>query len=154
MSSSIENVDSSYESSLPESAPNTVAVIGTVLACASTAMCALMFSMADQMPAEISKFKLLETGSPDQLRLLILGCSTAVLSFVAFVLCLIGLVQPNRPRALASIGTALSGSLLMGVFGTLLLGTLLNARPQVPIQAEKEQENIEAATPDSVSPNE
>jgi hypothetical protein len=60
------------------------------------------------------------------LRLLILGCSTAVLVVVAFVLCVVGMFLPNRPRALAIVGTALSVLILLGVFGVLIVGVIMN----------------------------
>ena len=119
-------IESRSAQDISETPPNTVALIGVVLAGVSSALCLLLFSMADQMPDNVTEFQQLETGTPGQLRLLILGCSTAVLTLVAFILCLIGLVIPDRRRVLACLGTCLSGCILLGVFGTLLIGAWMN----------------------------
>ncbi|MEZ6130943.1 MAG: hypothetical protein R3C59_19920 [Planctomycetaceae bacterium] len=106
---------------------NTVAVIGLILIGVATAMCVLLFAMARQLPSPIVDFQKAADGTPAQLRLLILGCSTAVLVMVAFVLCAVGMFLPNRPRLAAAVGTVLSLLLLLGVFGVLLVGVLMNA---------------------------
>lgn len=105
---------------------NTVAVIGLILLGVATAMTAVLFVMADRLPRGIPEFQQAIDSSPAQLRLLIVGCSTAVLIVVSFVLCAVGLFLPHRPRLAASIGTALSLLLLLSVFGVLLTGVLMN----------------------------
>ncbi len=137
MTSLIESRSSQNGTDSHEVVPNTVALIGVVLAAVSVAFCALLFSMVDQMPDRIKDFQELETGTAAQLRLLILGCSTALLAFVAFVLCLIALILPGRPRVLASLGTCLSGCILLGVFATLLVGTWMNPVQQKPVQPDE-----------------
>lgn len=118
----------SSESELQTSAPvsNTVAVIGLILLGVAAVMTAVLFVMADRMPQGVSEFQQAIDSTPAQLRLLIVGCSTAVLILVSFVLCAVGLFLPQRPRLAASIGTALSLLLLLSVFGVLLTGVLMN----------------------------
>jgi len=110
----------------PPSVSNSVGVIGLILVGVATLMCALMFAMANQLPDPFIDFQKAADNTPAQLRLLILGCSTAVLVMVAFVLCVVGLFLPNRPRLAATIGTVLSLLLLLGVFGVMLVGVLMN----------------------------
>lgn len=122
-----------HPSNLPETesrsvAPvsNTVAVIGLILLSVAAVMTAVLFVMAERLPRGIPEFQQAIDSTPAQLRLLIVGCSTAVLIVVSFVLCAVGLFLPHRPRLAASIGTALSLLLLLSVFGVLLIGVLMN----------------------------
>ncbi len=126
----------SNESDAFENAPNTVALIGFVLTAIAATSCVILFSLADQLPASIEEFQQMETGTSVQLRLLILGCSTGMLAFVGFVLCVIGLLLPRRTRVLATVGTSVSGFILLGVFGTLLIGTWLNPVTEEPVPEE------------------
>ena len=105
---------------------NTVATIGAILCGGAVSLCGLLFFLVDQLPDGIEEFRQLESDTPAQLRLLILGCSAALLTVVAFVLCVVGLILPNRPRLLAALGTTVSLALLMGLFGVLLVGALMN----------------------------
>ena len=111
---------------------NTVAVIGLILVGVAGFLCAVMFAIADQLPADSREFRELMNNTPTQLRLLILGCSAGVLVVVAFVLCVVGLFLPNRPRLAATIGTTLSLLLMLGVFGVMIVGVLLNPAPDPP----------------------
>jgi ABC-type Na+ efflux pump permease subunit len=105
---------------------NTVALIGLILVGLAAALCALMFALTNQLPDGITEFGDSGNDSRAHVRLLILGCSTAVLVVVAFVLCVVGMFLPNRPRALAIVGTALSVLILLGVFGVLIVGVIMN----------------------------
>ena len=105
---------------------NTVALIGVVLVGVTIGMCGLLFWLVNQLPDGQSEFRILENDTPAQMRLLVLGGSTAVLTVVSLILCLIGLVLPNRPRLLASVGALVSGTMLLGIFGVLIVGAVLN----------------------------
>ena len=135
------------ESDAFENAPNTVALIGFVLTGIAATACIVLFYMADQLPASIEEFRQMETGTSTQLRLLILGCSTGLLAFVGFVLCVIGLLLPRRTRVLATVGTCLSGFILLGVFGTLLIGTWLNPVTEEPVPVEQSTDEVTSAIP-------
>lgn len=111
---------------------NTVALIGTIIAVVAVVLCGLMFLLASQLPSQEATVPQLSVDTPAQLRLLIVGCSTAVLAFVALILCVVGLFLPNRPRLLAAVGATVSLLLLLGVFGVLLIGAMLN-----PVQSPK-----------------
>ncbi|MEQ9407862.1 MAG: hypothetical protein RIK87_09040 [Fuerstiella sp.] len=112
---------------------NTVALIGLILAVLAALLCVLLFILVERLPAEISVFQEeLDGDRPAQLRLLILGCSTAVLAVVALILCVVGLFVQHRPRLLAAVGTTISLVLLLGIFGVLLVGSLMNPEPRPP----------------------
>lgn len=114
---------------VPPAAPteaNTVALIGVVLIGVTIGMCGLLFWLVSQLPDGQSEFRILENDTPAQMRLLVLGGSTAVLTVVSLILCLIGLVLPNRPRLLAAVGALVSGIMLLGIFGVLIVGAVLN----------------------------
>ena len=104
---------------------NTVALIGLVLVGVAVTLCILLFVLVGQLPDSIAEVKELKSTGPAQLQLLILVCSTAVLTAVAFTLCFIGLFLPNRPRMMALVGTGLS-AVLLAIFGAVLVGTLMN----------------------------
>ena len=111
---------------------NTVSLIGFILALVAVALCAVLFWGVSRLPAETTAFEeQLESDTPAQLQLLILGCSTALLLAIALILCLVGLFLPNRPRTLAWLGTGISAVLLVGVFGVLLVGTLISPPAEV-----------------------
>lgn len=116
----------------PEPQSNTVAVIAAVLTGISVALCGLLFYWLTLLPAGIEDVARLESDSPDQLRILILGGSTAVLTLVAWVLSLVGLVMPGRTRFLAAISGLISGGLLFGLFGVVIVGTMLNPTAPAP----------------------
>lgn len=120
---------------------NTVALIGVILAAVASVLVALLFWVVSQKPDDIATFQeQLGTNTPAQLRLLILGCSAALLMFIAFVLCAVGLVLPNRPRTLAAAGTGITLLLLLGIFGVVVIGTVLNPKPVPgPVQNAPEQ---------------
>ena len=105
---------------------NSVALIGLILAIVAALMCSLMFVMANQLPVDAQGFEdYLQHDTPAHLRLLILGCSTLLLVAVALILCVVGLFLPNRPRIMAVIGASISGLILLGVFGVLILGAIM-----------------------------
>ena len=105
---------------------NSVALIGLILAIVAALMCSLMFVMANQLPVDAQGFEdYLQHDTPAHLRLLILGCSTLLLVAVAVILCVVGLFLPNRPRIMAVIGASISGLILLGVFGVLILGAIM-----------------------------
>lgn len=112
------------------SVSNSVALIGLVLICVAIGLCVLLFGMANQLPDKITEFSDIKQNSPTHLRLLILSCSTAVLVIVSFVLCVVGLFLPNRPRGMAIAGTSLSLLVMLGVFGVLTLGVVMNPRAE------------------------
>jgi len=68
----------------------------------------------------------------EQLRLLLLAAVAAALNAVGVVLSIAGLVVPARPRGFAIIGTVLGCLLLAGLFGVLVVGSLLN--PPMPAE--------------------
>jgi len=112
--------------------PNTVAFIGFILACLSAVLLVLLLWFVGQLPDDIESFQQrFNEDTLAQLRLLILGCSIAVLTLVAFVLSVAGLFMPQRSRLLAGIGTIMSFLILSGVFGVLLTGALMNSAPTV-----------------------
>ena len=115
-----------------EPVPNTVALIGIILVAIAAALCVLLLILVNQLPDEVEKVRELKGTGPAQLQLLILLCSTAVLTIVAFFLCAVGLFLPNRPRLLAITGTTLSLLLLLGVFGVVITGTLMQPTPGGP----------------------
>lgn len=117
-----------------EPQPNTVAVIAAVLTGIAVALCGLLFYWASLLPDSVADVRQLESNSPEQLRLLILGCSTGVLAFIAWVLCFVGLLVPNRTRSLAAVSGVISSVILFGIFGVMVLGAFLNppAPPGIP----------------------
>lgn len=147
------NPASSVNTADNESLPvisNTVALIGVVLAGIAVAMVAVLFILAEQQPDDVSTFRRqLGTDTPAQLRLLILGCTAAVLTVVAFALCAVGLLLPNRPRLLAVVGVGISLLLLLGVFGVVVAGALMNPPP-----APEAAANVGSAEePEDIQPN-
>ena len=122
----IESPSSAGLSIKPTPGPNTVGLIGCILTGVSVCLAILLFFLAGQLPDGIEEFQQLENDTPTQLRLLILGCTTAVLAGVSFLLCVVGLFLPNRTRLLDATGTVISASLLFGVFGVLVLGAVMN----------------------------
>lgn len=144
---SAESSNSHGTASVSES--NTVALLGVILIGVAIGLCGLLFAMANHLHDGIPEFNAQDANSPVHLRLLILGCSTAVLSLVAFILCTVGLFLPNRPRMLAAIGLVLSLFVLLGVFGVLLVGVLMNpADSSTPIT----EPSSAAVTADPVLP--
>lgn len=121
----------------PPPVPNTVALIGVILIGVAAAMCTLMFALTNQLPDGMAEFTASGNNSPAHLRLLILGCSTAVLVVVALVLSVVGMLLPDRPRVLAIVGTVLSLLILLGVFGVLFVGVVMNPSLPVSTAAEK-----------------
>ena len=123
----------------PEDRPvksNTVAFIGFILACLSAVLLVLLLWFVGQLPDDIESFQQrFNEDTLAQLRLLILGCSIAVLTLVAFALSVAGLFMPQRSRLLAGIGTIMSFLILSGVFGVLLTGALMNSAPTVDSSA-------------------
>ena len=94
---------------------NTVALIGVILLGVAIGLCGLLLVQLDHLPDGVEEVRKLNATGPAQLRLLILVCAAGVLNVVAFLLCSVGLLLPNRPRILASIGTAGSLLLLLGI---------------------------------------
>lgn len=125
MSTSLNSPSNSGQSIAPQEA-NTVAVIGASLVGVTICLCGLLFWLVSQLPDGIEEFQTLENNTPAQMRLLVLGCSTALLTIVSLVLCLVGLVLPNRPRFLATVGALAAGLILLGIFGVLVVGAVLN----------------------------
>lgn len=119
------------EHSDPSIAPvsNTVALIGVILLSVAVALCGLLQVQLGHLPDGVEEVRKLNATGPAQLRLLILVCAAGVLNVVAFLLCVVGLLLPNRPRLLAAVGTAGSTLLLLGFFGVLAVGTLMNPSP-------------------------
>ena len=106
---------------------NTVSLIGFILALVAVALCGLLFWGVSQLPAEVGAFEeQLQTDTPAQLQLLILGCSTGLLLTISLILCVVGLFLPNRPRTLAWVGTGISAVFLVGIFGVLLAGVVIS----------------------------
>ena len=132
---------------VPEPLPNTVAVIAAVLTGISVALCGLLFYWVALLPAGIEDVARLESDSPDQLRILILGGSTAVLTLVAWVLCVVGLVMPGRTRFLAAVSGVIASGLLFGLFGVVILGTMLNPAQPEPAPPVAEESSPADETP-------
>ena len=109
------------------SVSNTVALIGVILLGVAVALCGLLLVLLSHLPDNVAEVRQLNATGPAQLRLLILVCAAGVLNVVAFLLCAVGLIVPDRPRLLATIGTAGSLTLLLGFFGALAVGTALNS---------------------------
>jgi uncharacterized BrkB/YihY/UPF0761 family membrane protein len=103
---------------------NTVALIGVILAVVGAIFCSILFLLAHQLPDSIESFGPQNANSSAHLRLLILGCSTAVLLLVSLILSIVGLFLPNRSRKLAIAGTIASLVLFLGVFGVLIAAVL------------------------------
>lgn len=113
---------------------NTVALIGVILAVVGAVFCSILFLLADQLPDSIDQFGAEKVNSSAHLRLLILGCSTAVLLLMSLILSIVGLFLPNRPRMLAIIGTITSLMLFLGVFGVLIVAILFNPAEQTNLE--------------------
>ncbi|MCP4170271.1 MAG: hypothetical protein GY758_05795 [Fuerstiella sp.] len=109
---------------------NTVALIGVILAVIGAVFCLILFLLAHQLPDSVDQFGAENVNSSAHLRLLILGCSTAVLLLVSLILSIVGLFLPDRPRVLAIIGTIASLVLFLGVFGVLIAAVLFNPAEQ------------------------
>ena len=105
---------------------NTVALIGVILSVIAALFCAVLFLLAHQLPDNIDSFDPRNANSSAHLRLLILGCSTAVLLLVSLILSVVGLFLPDRSRKLAVVGTITSLALFLGIFGVLIAAVLLN----------------------------
>ncbi len=113
---------------------NTVALIGVILTVVGAVFCLVLFLLAHQLPDSIDKFGAENVNSSVHLRLLILGCSTAVLLLVSLILSIVGLFLPDRPRILAVVGTIVSLVLFLGVFGVLIAAVLFNATEQTNLE--------------------
>ena len=113
---------------------NTVALIGVILAIVGAVFCSILFLLAHQLPDSIDQFGADNVNSSAHLRLLILGCSTAVLLLVSLILSIVGLFLPNRPRILAIIGTIASLMLFLGVFGVLIAAVVFNPTEQTNLE--------------------
>ena len=103
---------------------NTVALIGVILSMIAALFCAVLFLLAHQLPDNIDSFDPRNANSSAHLRLLILGCSTAVLLLVSLILSVVGLFLPDRSRKLAVVGTITSLALFLGIFGVLIAAVL------------------------------
>lgn len=125
---------------------NAVAVIGLVLTLAAMLVCGLLFGAASELAdheSERTNPSARQSRSPggqsgaaadddaaqkerssEQLRVLLLASVAAVLNLVGLILCVAGLLIPNRPRAAAIGGTIISALLFVGVFGVMAVGTL------------------------------
>ncbi|MEZ6123779.1 MAG: hypothetical protein R3C49_11460 [Planctomycetaceae bacterium] len=124
-------VDHVAQNAEPPAPGNPVGLIGCVLAVLSAGLCGLVFVIVDRLPDGPLEFQAVQENGPASLQLLILGCSAAVLGVVALVLSVIGLLLPGRPKTLAGVGAGLSLLLLLGVFGVIVLGILMNPRDPV-----------------------
>ena len=115
---------------------NTVALIGVILAVVGAVFCAILFLLAHQLPDSIDSFGAQNANSSAHLRLLILGCSTAVLLLVSLILSIVGLFLPNRSRKLAIVGTIVSLMLFLGIFGVLIAAVLFTPDIQTTFSAQ------------------
>ena len=146
MTQSTEKTPQAIQQQYPESTPgNAVAVIGLVLTMAAMLFCGVLFGSAEQLAEheeerENRTARQLPAASDDvtpeqsdtagsersseQLRVLLLASVAAVLNLVGLILCITGLLIPNRPRAAAIGGTVISALLFVGVFGMFELAIL------------------------------
>lgn len=122
---------------------NTVGLISLILAVVSMGLCVVMFLLADSLPNDPAGFHN-DTTTPAQLRLLILGCSTAVLATVALVMSVIALLMPNRSKTMALLSAAGSSVILLGVFGVIILAIVM-ANSADDDQAEGQAEDVSAS---------
>ncbi len=136
----------SVQEPLQPTAGNAVAVIGLLLTLAAMLVCGLLFGAAAALAEHESERtnpsarQTTRSGNQDgtaaeddaaqiersseQLRVLLLASVAAVLNLVGLILCVAGLLIPNRPRAAAIGGTIISSLLFVGVFGVMAVGTL------------------------------
>jgi di/tricarboxylate transporter len=105
--------------------PNTVALIGFILLCVSLLMCIWLFWSTGSLPDDVDAFRQQTDNMPAQMRLVVLACASGVLNLVALILCFTSLFLRNRTRVLAVVGTLASLTLLLGVFGVLIVGIAL-----------------------------
>lgn len=103
-------------------------LISLILTLVSMGLCAIMFLLANGLPNNPADFNN-ETTTPDQLRLLILGCSTAVLAIVALIMSVVALLLPDRSRTMALISATGSFMILLGVFGVIVLAIVMANSP-------------------------
>lgn len=112
------------ELAIPGETSNTVGLISLVLTLIAMGLCGVLFLLARNLPDTPAEFRT-ANATPAQLRVLILGCSTAVLTVVSLVLALIGMAMPGRQKTLPVLSAAGSVLILLGVFGVVVLGTFL-----------------------------
>jgi drug/metabolite transporter (DMT)-like permease len=135
MSKSVQSPNLSDDPPRPQLS-NTVALIGVILAVVGAVFCSILFLLAHQLPDDIEAFSTRNANSSAHLRLLILGCSTAVLLLVSLILSIVGLFLPNRSRQLAIVGTVASLILFLGIFGVLMAAVLFTPDVQTTFRTQ------------------
>ena len=105
---------------------NFVAWIGIIFFVVAAILYEVLHQMLVRLPATRAELDELRTNAPALTRLLLVGAVAVMTNVVAVVLCLTGIVIPRRSKAVAIVGSILSGLMLMAVVSLILASLLIN----------------------------
>lgn len=104
---------------------NFVAWIGIVLIIVAAILYEVLHQMLVRLPSTRAELDELRTNAPALTRLLLVGAVAVMTNVVAVIFCLAGIVIPRRSRAVAIVGSILSGLMLLAVISLVLASLLL-----------------------------
>ena len=107
---------------------NFVAWIGIIFFVVAAILYEVLHQMLVQLPATRAELDELRTNAPALTRLLLVGAVAVMTNVVAVVLCLTGIVIPRRSKAVAIVGSILSGLMLMAVVSLILASLLISPK--------------------------
>lgn len=107
---------------------NIIAWIGIVFIVIAAILYEVLHQMLVRLPSNRAELDELRTNAPALTRLLLVGAVAVMTNVVAVILCLTGIVIPRRSRAVAIVGSILSGLMLLAVISLVLASLLLTPR--------------------------
>ncbi|MBL8812049.1 MAG: hypothetical protein JNM43_17925 [Planctomycetaceae bacterium] len=107
---------------------NFVAWIGIIFFVVAAILYEVLHQMLVRLPATRAELDELRTNAPALTRLLLVGAVAVMTNVVAVVLCLAGIVIPRRSKAVAIVGSILSGLMLMAVVSLILASLLISPK--------------------------
>jgi len=105
---------------------NFIAWGGIVFFVVAAILYEVLHQMLVRLPSTRAELDELRTNAPALTRLLLVGATAVMTNVVAIVLCLTGIVIPRRSKAVAIVGSILSGLMLMAVVSLILASLLIN----------------------------
>ncbi|MFO0975399.1 MAG: hypothetical protein U0996_03330 [Planctomycetaceae bacterium] len=105
---------------------NFVAWIGIVFFVVAAILYEVLHQMLVRLPSSRAELDELRTNAPALTRLLLVGAIAVMTNVVAVVLCLTGIIMPRRSKAVAIVGSILSGLMLLAVVSLILASLLIN----------------------------
>jgi hypothetical protein len=103
---------------------NPIAIAGLAFGIVALILYGISFWFAGALPDTAPEIEAMRSSPAELTRFVVLAGSAVLLNLVALSLSTAGLLLPRRPRVSASAGVILSGLMLIGVPGVILVGLL------------------------------